>query len=268
MKIKVIGDGVFGTFLKELLPTAGFKLSDVAESIVLAVPLSAYLEVAQANQKKHLINVCSVQEPSTDICLKYTERVTSIHPLFGKNTPSEKRFSILCYIHETPNFSEHDAFYCLFKKISTVTEKDPDNRFITPERHDMLMAKTHVRAISAAMDWKKVVDDASDIPDHLLPNSFRLLKQFVATVDDMPKGTVDSVMANPYRPSNLKKTLNGRQPRKEADSAMNFVCGYLDKAGWKVCPTTMFFIDPITETKYASSSDAYTVQLGRDLNNG
>jgi prephenate dehydrogenase len=216
MKIKVIGDGAFGTFLKGLLPTAGFELSDsAAYSVILAVPLSAYQEVAQANLNKHLINVCSVQEPSTDICLKYSDRVTSIHPLFGKNTPADKRFSISCWIHETPEFPEHDEFLRLFSMISNITERDPDGRLITPERHDMLMAQTHARAVSAAMDWKQVVDDAKDVPDNLLPNSFRLLKQFVKTVEDMPKGTVDSIMENPYLPSNLMRTVRGRQPRKE-----------------------------------------------------
>ena len=45
---------------------------------------------------------------------------------------------------------------------------------------------------------KVFVDRASDIPDELIPNSFRLMRDFVRTLEDMPPGTIESIMANPY----------------------------------------------------------------------
>jgi hypothetical protein len=60
------------------------------------------------------------------------------------------------------------------------------------------MAKTHLAAVMAAKQLQIYVDRAKDIPDFLLPNSFRLMKQFVQTLDDMPPGTIESIMANPY----------------------------------------------------------------------
>ena len=42
------------------------------------------------------------------------------------------------------------------------------------------------------------VERADDIPDELIPNSFRLMRDFVRTLDDMPQGTIESIMANPY----------------------------------------------------------------------
>jgi len=60
------------------------------------------------------------------------------------------------------------------------------------------MAKTHVAAVVAARQMKVFVDRASDIPDEYIPNSFRLMRDFVNTLDDMPHGTMESILANPY----------------------------------------------------------------------
>ncbi|MEK7855599.1 MAG: hypothetical protein AAB288_05885, partial [Acidobacteriota bacterium] len=61
----------------------------------MAVPISAYDSVAAAHRDKHLVNVCSVQKPSTDFILKHTNSVTGIHPLFGLRTPEDKRTTIV-----------------------------------------------------------------------------------------------------------------------------------------------------------------------------
>ncbi|MEO5858206.1 MAG: hypothetical protein ABIR33_04570, partial [Pyrinomonadaceae bacterium] len=68
----------------------------------------------------------------------------------------------------------------------------------TPDSHDRLMARTHVAAVLAAKQMKVFIDRAEDIPDELIPNSFRLMRDFVRTLDDMPQGTIESIMANPY----------------------------------------------------------------------
>ncbi len=207
MKVKVIGDGAFGSFLKELLvPT--FELSDSADSVILAVPLSAYDEVAKANAGKHLINVCSVQKPSTDICLKHSELVTSLHPLFGRRTPADHRNTIITYSYQLAMGQDDSWWYNSnnpennfmegWRKLSQVWGTDVDGIRFTPSSHDLLMAKTHLAAVMGAKQLKVFVDRASDIPDFLLPNSFRLMREFVKTLDDMPRGTVDSIMGNPY----------------------------------------------------------------------
>lgn len=206
MKLQIVGDGSFGSFLKELL-ASHFELSDNAESVILAVPISAYDEVASKNKGKHLINVCSVQEPSTTICLKHSEDVTSIHPLFGRRTPENKRFSIITYSYQS-NKNDNDTWWydddnpenCFmreFRKVSQVFDKLDGLRF-TPASHDVLMAKTHVAALTAAQQMKVFTDRVTDVPDFLLPNSFRLMREFVKTLDDMPKGTVESILANPF----------------------------------------------------------------------
>jgi len=76
--------------------------------------------------------------------------------------------------------------------------KDPKGEDFTPDSHDRLMARTHVAAVLAAKQMKVFVDRAEDIPDELIPNSFRLMRDFVRTLDDMPQGTIESIMANPY----------------------------------------------------------------------
>jgi prephenate dehydrogenase len=197
MKLNIIGDGSFGSFMKELL-APHFELCEDADSVMLAVPISAYEEVSSKNKGKHLINVCSVQKPSTDICLKHSDRVTSIHPLFGRRTPSDKRHSILTLRVIPPEDTWYDEtcssdFTSKFSMVSSIAIN-----YYTPEEHDQLMAKTHVAAVLAAQQMKIYIDRAKDIPDEFIPNSFRLLRDFVKTLDDMPKGTIESIMANPY----------------------------------------------------------------------
>lgn len=199
MKLQIIGDGAFGTFLAELLDPV-FDLDKSADSVILAVPVSAYDSLASGHRDRHLINVCSVQKPSTEMVLRYTPNVTSIHPLFGARTPADKRNSILTNTVPTDGgFAEHEAdFLKLFSQVSTVKRDDPNGNEFTPDSHDQLMAKTHVAAVVAAQQMKVFIDRASDVPDEYIPNSFRLMRDFVNTLEDMPHGTIESILANPY----------------------------------------------------------------------
>jgi prephenate dehydrogenase len=204
MKINIIGRGAFGSFLMGLVFKHGFEFDEKADTVILAVPISAYSEVARANAGKHLINVCSVQRPSMDICLKHSDRVTGIHPLFGSRTPSDRWNSILTYTSIKDNDTWYSAdtaeaeFIRCFSRISTIMQMAPGGVPFTPEIHDVIMAKTHVAAVMAAKQLQVYCDRAKDIPDYMVPNSFRLLREFVKTLEDMPPGTIESIMANPY----------------------------------------------------------------------
>lgn len=199
MKLGIIGKGSFGTFLETILGPH-FEIAADAESLILAVPISAYETVAAENKDKHLINVCSVQQPSTEHILRYTEAVTGIHPLFGSRTPVEGRNAIVTRrIGDGSRFSENEReFLEGFAKVSAMMYADHKGDPFTPDSHDRLMARTHVAAVLAAKQMKVFVDRADDIPDELIPNSFRLMRDFVRTLDDMPQGTIESIMANPY----------------------------------------------------------------------
>ncbi|MBX3289372.1 MAG: hypothetical protein KF855_08490 [Acidobacteria bacterium] len=203
MKIHIVGDGSFGSFLKKLLEQE-FTISDDAPSVIMAVPVSAYDSVAARYSDRHLINVCSVQRPSMDMALRHTRNVTGIHPLFGSRTPADHRNSILTYTLAAesdvePSFIQaEEDFLAAFEKLSRIIRDDPDGKSFTPDSHDRLMAKTHVAAVLAAKQMKVFVERAENIPDEFLPNSFRLMREFVKTLDDMPQGTIESIMANPY----------------------------------------------------------------------
>lgn len=199
MKLTIIGKGSFGTFLEEIL-APHFEIADDAPSVILAVPISAYETIASDNRDKHLINVCSVQQPSTEHLLRYTDSITCIHPLFGSRTPVESRNAIVTRrMAEGAKFAaEEQAFLDGFAKVSSLMYKDHKGEPFTPDSHDRLMARTHVAAVLAAKQMKVFVDRADDIPDELIPNSFRLMRDFVRTLDDMPQGTIESIMANPY----------------------------------------------------------------------
>lgn len=213
MKINILGNGSFGSFLKKELPNYGFKIvDDDIYPVIFAIPFSAYEAEAFKCRDRYIINVCSVQKPSTDILLKHTDRVTSLHPLFGARTPENKRNSIVTYEYTDPynaKWEDEKQFLALFGKFSNLMYVDYslypnlDDFFpkFTPESHDQLMAKTHAAAVLAAKQAKQAkhfVDAADDIPDELIPNSFRLLREFVKTLEDMPSGTIESIMANPY----------------------------------------------------------------------
>lgn len=199
MKLGIIGKGSFGTFLETILEPH-FEIANDADSVILAVPISAYETVAAENKDKHLINVCSVQQPSTEHILRYTDAITGIHPLFGSRTPVERRNAIVTRkIGEGSKFSESEReFLEGFAKVSALMYEDNKGEPFTPDSHDRLMARTHVAAVLAAKQMKVFVDRADDIPDELIPNSFRLMRDFVRTLDDMPQGTIESIMANPY----------------------------------------------------------------------
>jgi len=199
MKIRIIGDGSFGTFLKELL-APGFDIDDTATSIILAVPISAYEVLAAEHSRNHLINVCSVQKPSMDMVTKHTPNVTGMHPLFGKRTPGDRRNTIVTRerLVEAEFADAEGEFLDGFGKVSTLMRDDHIGKRFDPDTHDQLMAKTHVAALLAAKQMKVFVERAEGIPDELLPNSFRLMRDFVRTLDDMPQGTIESIMANPY----------------------------------------------------------------------
>jgi prephenate dehydrogenase len=199
MRLAIIGKGSFGKFLETILEPH-FEITDDAESLILAVPISAYETVAAENKDKHLINVCSVQQPSTEHILRYTDAVTGIHPLFGSRTPVERRNAIVTRkIGEGSKFCDNEReFLEGFAKVSALMYEDHKGEPFTPDSHDRLMARTHVAAVLAAKQMKVFVDRADDIPDELIPNSFRLMRDFVRTLDDMPQGTIESIMANPY----------------------------------------------------------------------
>lgn len=199
MKINIIGDGSFGTFLKELLPPH-FEIDTAADTVILAVPISAYETLAAENSDKHLINVCSVQKPSLEMAERHNTNVTGIHPLFGRRTPADRRNAILTHrvAATSPYADAENRFLDRFAKISRIIDRDHTGSVFTPDSHDKLMAKTHVAAVLAAKQMKVFVERAEDVPDEFLPNSFRLMRDFVRTLDDMPQGTIESIMANPY----------------------------------------------------------------------
>lgn len=198
--LNIVGDGAFGSFLKELLAPK-FEFSDFADSVVLAVPIQAYDELGEKYKNKHLINVCSVQELSTNILLKYTDKVTSIHPLFGRRTPDIRRNSIFTRsiisnrADDTWFFGDKEKEEQIFLERFGTFSKIFN---MSPQEHDKLMAKTHATALLLAQQAKVFTDRVKDINQDYLPNSFRMFQDFVKTLEDMPQGTRDSILANTY----------------------------------------------------------------------
>lgn len=191
MKITIIGDGMFGAFLKHELASVA-AITDDADTVILAVPVSAYADVATRYAGKHLVNVCSVQKKATADCLKHSARVTAIHPMFGPNSPQAGRTCIL-----THQCAESAPVIDLFAKISgEIVTHDGAGRAITPELHDEMMRKTHLPVLMFGELAALIVEQARDVPDNCLPTSFKRLKALADQMKDMSPGTVESIRSN------------------------------------------------------------------------
>ena len=193
MKIEIIGSGVFGEFLKQLF-TPHATIHRSADDVILAVPLEAYEQVASQNAGKHLVNVCSVQRDSNAICLRHTENVTGIHPLFGPRSMESNKVSIL-----TQTCSRTELITELFQKVGVeICTTLPDGRIIDGELHDRMMAATHFAGMQIAENLRDIVDAAAWVPDKFVPPSFQRIRDFVVQCQDFSPGTASSIKANPF----------------------------------------------------------------------
>lgn len=193
MKVKIIGDGVFGKFLKEIF-TPFVEFTDDAEHIFLAIPIEAYAEVAAANKGRHLINVCSVQHASNKMCLEFSENVTGIHPLFGPRSPKDSRVSLL-----TQRCKKSKEVIELFEELgSEVCDKLPTGEVIDGELHDRMMAATHLAGLRQLEHLKEIVEKSAWVPKKYIPTSFQRLQNFVEQSGDFSPGTLSSIESNPF----------------------------------------------------------------------
>jgi prephenate dehydrogenase len=190
MKITIIGDGVFGRFLKEEL-AAHAEITADADTVMIAVPVSAYDAVASAHAGKHLVNVCSVQHKPNQDCLKHSARVTGIHPMFGPQSPLTNRTCIV-----TQACDDSKAVFDLFEKIGAEIVTHKGDRTIDGALHDDMMRKTHLPVLMFGELAALIVEQAADVPDNCLPTSFKRLKALAEQMKDMSPGTVESIRSN------------------------------------------------------------------------
>ena len=194
MKISVIGDGVFGTFLKEeIIRVWPNKMVHEleADTLILAVPSSAYNSVAQRFQGKHLVNVCSVQAKTNWVCSTWSKNVTGIHPLFGPRSGLEGRSAIV-----TRECDKSEEIKQLFQDmgVNVLSLTDGDGW-----RHDEIMSKTHIPVVRLQEQIKIIMEEAEKINEAFMPTSFKKLIEFAETFGDMPQGTFSSILDNPMK---------------------------------------------------------------------
>lgn len=202
MKINIVGNGSFGTFLKKEFIAKGHEVNRTAkyDIHILAVPFQSYEKVATYLVKEygkyiHLVNVCSVQEETNKILAKAVGTqgtVTGIHPLFGERSSKNisDRVSIVTWVHS----SKSQKVLNLFSEISMVREDG-----ISGKEHDEMMAKTHLKVVEISQQIQKIVEEAEGIPDYMWTPSFRKMKEMADQFLDMPAGTKDSILANKYK---------------------------------------------------------------------
>jgi len=196
MKLTIVGtEGTFGSFLwKELGILSGVEfVSDPreAEYVILSVPISAYDDVARDHAGQHLVNICSVQSAANATCLKYSDRVTGIHPMFGPNSPSTGRTCIVTYTSEGS-----DKVIQLFSRFCSEIVTEANSKVISGKMHDEMMRKTHLPVLMFGELAALIVEQAADVPDNCLPTSFKRLKALADQMKDMSPGTVESIRSN------------------------------------------------------------------------
>lgn len=190
MIIKIVGKGVFGNFLEECF-AEHVRFSEDADTVILAVPISSYASVAEKHAGKHLVNVCSVQEKTNDICRKSSPYVTGIHPMFGPRSTREGRTCIV-----TTTCKKSGEIISLFEKIGCEIVTHVGKTEMTGKMHDEMMRKTHLPVLAFGELAALMVEQAKDIPDNCLPTSFKRLKALAEQMKDMSPGTVESIRSN------------------------------------------------------------------------
>ena len=203
-KVKIVGDGAFGTFLRTLLrDTPYLELTEGNDAfiIILAVPFNAYPEVAAQYPGKLLVNVCSIQDITNDMCLAETPDVLGIHPLFGARTPNNQlKVCLITNRATTPvGRTLEEKLLCAFQFKAAVLKFDtPEGYPITGEWHDRLMAKSHYMALEIAEAAEPLVNNIGHELYDYLPASVARMRDLVEQIGDMPPGTRESIKANPY----------------------------------------------------------------------
>ena len=193
MKIRIVGDGVFGQFLSEIFSPHA-EICDDANNLFLAVPGDAYEEVASNYADMHLINVCSVQQETNQACLGYSKEVTGIHPLFGPRSPVENRVALV-----TQRCEKSIPVIELFEQIGAeVFDSLPDGQVINGELHDRMMAATHLAGLRQLAQLKGIVEKSAWVPEKFIPTSFLRLRNFVEQSGDFSPGTLSSIKSNPF----------------------------------------------------------------------
>lgn len=193
-KVKVIGNGVFGSFFKTLIIQHCKEVELVdkdADTYILAIPSDAFNEVTKELKGKHVVNVCSVQEETNKICRDNGCYLTGIHPLFGPRSPEIDRRFVITY--ESNNTLE---YYFLNKLIRVI----PNRSLIykTAFIHDSIMAKTHLRYVQIMEIIKPLLDPLTSLELEIAPNSYLQLMKLVDSLGDMPEGTLSSIKSNLY----------------------------------------------------------------------
>ena len=192
--VHIVGNGLFGTFLGGLFQQYGIEQDTNSDHVILAVPFDAYEEVSAQYKGKHLINVCSVQELSNNICIQNSDRVTGIHPMFGPRSPKEGRSVLLTHVCK-----DSEIILDVFRACECEIIKElPDGRAIDGMLHDQMMALTHGATVILADQLKPVVENANWIPENCLPASFKQVRNVVNQLGDMSEGTASSIKANRY----------------------------------------------------------------------
>jgi len=193
LKIFIEGNGVFGTFLKneieKVSPDSLELNSELADTVILAVPADAYASVSEKHSGKHLVNVCSVQSETNKICSRYSDFVTGLHPLFGVRSPKTDRKLIITKLNKKSN-----KVIKLFELFSDGTKYLDEDGGV---EHDVVMEKTHLKIVQIQKSINEIVADARHIDPDLYPTSFKKLIEFHSTFGDMPEGTLSSILSNP-----------------------------------------------------------------------
>lgn len=190
MKITIIGHGVFGAFLAGELERHA-EITEDAETVILATPVSAYEDVASKHAGKHLVNVCSVQRHANEICSRWSSKVTGLHPMFGPRSPLTDRSCIV-----TQQCAESGAVFDLFRQIGCEIITHNNGHPITAAQHDDMMRRTHLPVLMFGELAMLIVEHAKDVPDNCLPTSFKRLKALAEQMKDMSPGTVESIRSN------------------------------------------------------------------------
>ncbi len=214
MRILVIGSsGNFGSTLVAFLRGNGHEVTGIDrddeipgllkdyEACFLAIPLNGIMEYISRNEHPMLVEISSVKTPMK----KYSNRVVSIHPLFGPSSIGNPEFRNILFINDISQPQSLKSIEFLFPGFAITS--------LTADEHDRLMVELLVRPYILSILSSRT---SSGTTRNVTCTSHRkLLDLSSISMAESREVLLDTIRHNPYSKEALKNL------RDEMDGLFN-----------------------------------------------
>jgi prephenate dehydrogenase/chorismate mutase/prephenate dehydrogenase len=204
LKILVVGNrGNFGKTAVDYLRSMDHEVSGVDkndelpksldnyDAFLLAIPIRETIHFLENHDQENLIEICSVKEPLK----KFSQRIISIHPMFGPNSINDPEFRHIFFINDISSPDKLDFVKNLFPGFFVHS--------VTADEHDRFMIDLLVRPYIFSMIAQKTDEP---IESRITTSSYDKLRVLQSISLKESEGVIhDTIAYNPYSMESLKK---------------------------------------------------------------